>query len=86
MRTHTAHFILHRPVHQVQRHGRQAIEQALLVRGHRDFDDRPAYEVFVREAVMRRQLLLLQTPGCPAALAIAQLANKIETTLLSPAA
>ena len=37
----------------------------------------------VREAVMRRQLLLLQTPGCPAALAIAQLANKIETTLLT---
>ena len=40
----------------------------------------------VRDAVMRRQLLLLQTPGCPAALAIAQLANKIETTLLTPAA
>lgn len=39
----------------------------------------------VRDAVMRRQLLLLQTPGCPAALAIAQLANKIETTLLVPA-
>ena len=39
----------------------------------------------VRDAVMRRQLLLLQTPGCPAALAIAQLANKIETTLLTPA-
>ena len=38
----------------------------------------------VRDAVMRRQLLLLQTPGCPAALAIAQLANKIETTLLTP--
>lgn len=38
----------------------------------------------VRDAVMRRQLLLLQTPGCPAALAIAQLANKIETTLLAP--
>ena len=37
----------------------------------------------VRDAVMRRQLLLLQTPGCPAALAIAQLANKIETTLLA---
>lgn len=36
----------------------------------------------VREAVMRRQLLLLQTPGCPAALAIAQLANKIESSLL----
>ena len=40
----------------------------------------------VRDAVMRRQLLLLHTPGCPAALAIAQLANKIETTLLAPAA
>ena len=40
----------------------------------------------VREAVMRRQLLLLQTPGCPAALAIAQLANKIESTLLEAAA
>ncbi|MFN9475086.1 MinD/ParA family protein [Acidovorax sp.] len=38
----------------------------------------------VREAVMRRQLLLLNTPGCPASLAIAQLANKIETTLLVP--
>ena len=37
----------------------------------------------VRDAVMRRQLLLLQTPGCPAALAIAQLANKIETALLT---
>lgn len=38
----------------------------------------------VRDAVMRRQLLLLNTPGCPASLAIAQLANKIETTLLVP--
>jgi flagellar biosynthesis protein FlhG len=38
----------------------------------------------VRDAVMRRQLLLLQTPGCPASLAIAQLANKIESTLLVP--
>ena len=47
--------------------------------------DIPA-DTSVREAVMRRQLLLLQTPGCPAALAIAQLANKIESTLLSPAA
>lgn len=33
---------------------KEAIEQALLLRGHRDFDDRPAYEGFVREAVMRR--------------------------------
>lgn len=40
----------------------------------------------VRDAVMRRQLLLLHMPGCPAALAISQLANKIETTLLTPAA
>lgn len=37
----------------------------------------------VREAVMRRQLLLLSTPGCPAALAISQLANKIESALLT---
>ncbi len=36
----------------------------------------------VREAVMRRQLLLLQTPGCPAALAISQLAGKVEEALL----
>ncbi len=36
----------------------------------------------VREAIMRRQLLLLQTPGCPAALAVSQLANKVEETLL----
>ncbi|GAA4420926.1 MinD/ParA family protein [Acidovorax lacteus] len=47
--------------------------------------DIPA-DPYVREAVMRRQLLLLQTPGCPAALAMAQLAGKIESTLLSPAA
>ncbi|MBS0291819.1 MAG: MinD/ParA family protein [Proteobacteria bacterium] len=40
----------------------------------------------VREAVMRRQLLMQQMPGCPAALAVAQLANKLETTLLKPAA
>lgn len=38
----------------------------------------------VRDAVMRRQLLLVHTPGCPAALAISQLANKIETALLTP--
>ena len=36
----------------------------------------------VRDAVMRRQLLLLQTPGCPAALAVSQLAGKVEETLL----
>ena len=40
----------------------------------------------VREAVMRRQLLLLQVPGCPAAMAISQLAGKIEETLLTRAA
>ncbi len=40
----------------------------------------------VRDAVMRRQLLLVNTPGCPAALAISQLANKIETALLTPTA
>ncbi|MBS7350500.1 MAG: MinD/ParA family protein [Comamonas sp.] len=35
----------------------------------------------VREAVMRRQLLLQATPGCPAALAISQLASRVKTTL-----
>jgi hypothetical protein len=36
------------------RYLKEAIEQALLLRGHRDFDDRAAYEGFVREVVMRR--------------------------------
>ena len=38
----------------------------------------------VRDAVMRRQLLMLSMPGSPAALAITQLASKVETTLLTP--
>ena len=33
---------------------KQAIDQALLLRGHRDFTDRNAYAAFVCEAVMRR--------------------------------
>ena len=37
----------------------------------------------VREAVMRRQLLLLTIPGCAAALSVAQLANKIKSILPS---
>jgi flagellar biosynthesis protein FlhG len=36
----------------------------------------------VRQAIMRRQLLMQTTPGCPAALAIAQLALKLEETVL----
>ncbi len=36
----------------------------------------------VRQAVMKRQLLIQATPGCPAALAIAQLASKLEETLI----
>jgi hypothetical protein len=36
------------------RYLKEAIDQALLLRGHRDFDDRATYEGFVREAVMRR--------------------------------
>jgi len=36
------------------RYLKEAIEQALLLRGHRDFEDRASYEGFVREAVMRR--------------------------------
>ncbi len=37
----------------------------------------------VRQAVMRRQLLIQSTPGCPAALAVSQLAGKIEDTLIN---
>lgn len=36
------------------RHLKDAVDQALMLRGHRDFDDRAAYEAFVREVVMRR--------------------------------
>jgi hypothetical protein len=36
------------------RYLKEALEQALLLRGHRDFEDRAAYEGFVRECVMRR--------------------------------
>ena len=38
----------------------------------------------VRESVMRRQLLLQSMPGSPAALALAQLANKINAMLRPP--
>lgn len=37
----------------------------------------------VRLAVMRRQLMMTTMPGCPAALAISQLAGKIEDTLIN---
>jgi flagellar biosynthesis protein FlhG len=43
--------------------------------------DIPA-DTAVRDAVMRRQLLTLIAPNSPAALAIAQLANKIDETVL----
>ncbi|WP_338926661.1 IS21 family transposase [Mycetohabitans endofungorum] len=36
------------------RYLKQAIDQALMLRGHRDFENRAAYEEFVRENVMRR--------------------------------
>ena len=36
----------------------------------------------VRDAIMRRQLLVQQMPGCPAALAITQLASKVDAALL----
>jgi hypothetical protein len=36
------------------RYLKEAVDQALLLRGHRDFEARAAYESFVREAVMRR--------------------------------
>ena len=37
----------------------------------------------VRQAIMRRQLLLLATPSSPAALAIGQLALKIEDAVIT---
>ena len=37
----------------------------------------------VRQAIMRRQLLLLATPGCPAALAVSQLAQKMHETVIA---
>jgi flagellar biosynthesis protein FlhG len=43
--------------------------------------DIPA-DLSVRQAVMRRQLLVQSAPGCPASLAITQLAQKIEETVI----
>ena len=40
----------------------------------------------VSQAIMRRQLLMMKAPGCPAGLAIAQLAVKVEETVMSRAA
>lgn len=37
----------------------------------------------VRQAVMRRQLLMQSMPGCAAAMAISQLAGKLEDTLIN---
>jgi len=37
----------------------------------------------VKEAIMRRQLLLVSAPGCPAALAVGQIAARVEETVLS---
>ena len=36
----------------------------------------------VRQAVMRRQLMMQTTPGCPAGLAISQIAGKLEQTVI----
>jgi flagellar biosynthesis protein FlhG len=36
----------------------------------------------VRQAVMRRQLLMQSQPGCPAALAVSQIAIKIQEALV----
>jgi flagellar biosynthesis protein FlhG len=43
--------------------------------------DIPA-DLSVRQAIMRRQLLLQTTPGCPAAMAISQLAMKIQEAVI----
>ncbi len=39
----------------------------------------------VREAVMRRQLLMVSMPGCPAALAVAEVARKLDESVISRA-
>jgi flagellar biosynthesis protein FlhG len=36
----------------------------------------------VRQAIMRRQLLMQATPGCPAGVAISQLARKLEESVI----
>jgi flagellar biosynthesis protein FlhG len=36
----------------------------------------------VRQAIMRRQLLMQSQPGCPAAMAVSQIAVKIEETVV----
>ena len=36
----------------------------------------------VRQAIMRRQLLMQATPGCPAGVAISQLAHKLEESVI----
>ncbi|QDQ82315.1 IS21 family transposase [Paraburkholderia megapolitana] len=36
------------------RYLKEAVDQALMLRGHRDFNDRAAYDEFLREVVMRR--------------------------------
>lgn len=45
--------------------------------------DIPA-DVAVKEAVMRRQLLLTQTPGSPAGVAITQIAGRLAETVIAP--
>ena len=37
----------------------------------------------VKEAIMRRQLLLVSAPGCPAALAVGQIAARVEESVLA---
>lgn len=38
----------------------------------------------VKDAIMRRQLLLLHNPGCPASLAVGQIAGRLLDTVLRP--
>jgi hypothetical protein len=41
-------------VESAHRYLKEAIDQGLMLRGHRDFDDLAAYEAFIREVVTRR--------------------------------
>ena len=58
---------------------RRALTEALFVaRERRAFGQR-----LIDLPLMRRQLLMQSTPGCPAAMAISQLATKLEDTVIA---
>ena len=57
---------------------RRALTEALYISNHRSAFGKTLIEL----PLMRRQLLMQTTPGCPAGLAISQLAIKLQETVL----